>query len=257
MGQQLANENKTIRFGRGQVKLHCFKLNPEVITKLPRAKLTLPEIPILIIPNLKSYYNLHTNENFQIRTSILANTGKSFELFIKEAVTGQNINSVLKFKGSVLIKDKFLNIQKNLGNKEIFFKTLAKKKSALALESLNNTPSCSQETMGTTIQFSNDLPTPVRCQERIEINKGFEKPNPHGEICCVTTKFSINQIKDLNGNAVLDELYAHAHAKYLKLPRNKTRDLSQAKEELTLHYKKYHTGQKIDPSKPNTSKNLT
>jgi hypothetical protein len=29
---------------------------------------------------------------------------------------GQNLNSLLKFKGSVLVKDKFLNNQKNLGN---------------------------------------------------------------------------------------------------------------------------------------------
>jgi hypothetical protein len=244
---------------RSQVKLHCFKLNPEVILKLPKQRLNLPEVPVLIIPNLKSYYNLHTNENFEIKTSILANSRKSYDLFIQEneSKIGENVNSILKFKGSVLVKDKYLNIQKNLGNKETFFKTIAKKKSAFAFESLSNTPTCSQESKNQGTFYTNDLPIPLRCQERIDLSDRTEKTNPHGKNCTVTAKFSINQIDHLMSHAVLDELYEHGHAKFLKLPRNKTRDLNQAKEELKFHYKKYHTGKKVDPCKPNTSKNLT
>ena len=144
-----------------------------------------------------------------------------------------------------------------MGNKETFFKTISKKKSAFAVQSLSNTPSCSQETKNQGIYYTNDLPIPLRCQERIDLNERTDKVNPHGRNCTVTAKFSINQINNLMSNAVLDELYEHGHAKFLKLPRNKTRDLNQAKEELILHYKKYHTGNKVDPCKPNTSKNLT
>ena len=73
----------------------------------------------------------------------------------------------------------------------------------------------------------------------------------------VNAKFSIKQINNLNDKAIRDELYSHGHAKFLKLPRNKSRSLDQAKEELTLHYKKYHTGKRVDTSEANTSKNLT
>ena len=259
IGQQNANENNSLRQGRSQVKLFCFKLNPEVVTKFPKAKLTLPDIPVLIIPNLKSYYNLHSNENFEIKTSILANSGKSYDLFLEEneGFTGQNVNSILKFKGPVLVKDKYLNIQKNLGNKELFFKTISKNKSAFALDSLSNTPSCSQELKGKNVFYKNDLPIPIRCQERIDIYNKNEKQNPHGENCMVNAKFSIKQINNLNDKAIRDELYSHGHAKFLKLPRNKSRSLDQAKEELTLHYKKYHTGKRVDTSEANTSKNLT
>jgi len=106
IGQQQANENN-LKSRRSQVKLHCFKLNPEVILKLPKQRLNLPEIPVLIIPNLKSYYNLHTNENFEIKTSILANSRKSYDLFIQEneSKIGENVNSILKYKGPVLVKD--------------------------------------------------------------------------------------------------------------------------------------------------------
>ena len=258
LGQEQANENNRLRNGRSQVKLFCFKLNPEVINKQLNRKLVLPEIPVLVIPNIKSYYNLHTNQNFEVKTSILSNTDKSYDLFIEpnESKVIQNANTVLKFKGPQLIKDKFLKVQKNLGNKEVFFKILAKKKSLFARTSLTTTPSSSQESSTSKTYYSNDLPVPHRCQERIDLNKKNEKENQHYENCLVIAKYSVNQIKTLTTKAVLDELFAHGHAKTLLMARKKPRNSDQSKEELILHYNKYHTGKKVNPSLPNTSKAL-
>jgi hypothetical protein len=259
LGQEQANENNRLRNSRSQVKLFCFKLNPAVINKELNRKLILPEIPVLVIPNIKSYYNLHTNQNFEVKTSILSNSDKSYDLFIEpnESKVIQNVNTVLKFKGPQIIKDKFLKVQKNLGNKEIFFKILSKKKSIFARTSLTTTPSSSQESNTSKTFFTNDLPVPHRCQERIDFNKKNEKDNPHFENCMVNAKYSINQIKTLAAKAVLDELFAHGHAKSLLLARKKPRNSDQSKEELILHYTKYHTGKKVNPALPNTSKALS
>ena len=118
----------------------------------------------------------------------------SYDFFVKEneSKIDDNVNFILKFKGSVCVKDKYLNIQKNLGNKETFFKTIAKKKSAFAIQSLSNTPSCSQESKNQGIFYTNDLQIPIRCQERIDLSERTGKFNPHGRNCTVTAKFSIN-----------------------------------------------------------------
>ena len=66
IGQRLSNENKEDRINGSQTQLLCFKLNPEVIEKTPGKRLYLPEIPVLVIPNIKSYYNLHSDHNFVV-----------------------------------------------------------------------------------------------------------------------------------------------------------------------------------------------
>ncbi len=82
IGQRLSKENKLDRINGTQTQLLCFKLNPEVIDKTPGKRLYLPDIPVLIIPNIKSYFNLHTDPSFHLKTTILSNSDKSFNLFI-------------------------------------------------------------------------------------------------------------------------------------------------------------------------------
>ena len=91
---------------------------------------------------------------------------------------------------------------------------------------------------------------------RKELTRIDKKENQHYENCLVNAKYSVNQIKTLTTKAVLDELFAHGHAKTLLMARKKTRNSDQSKEELILHYNKYHTGKKFNPSLPNTSKAL-
>jgi len=263
IGQRKANENNELRKNRNLVKLYCLKLNPEIICKDPKKKLILTDIPALVIPNLKSYYNLHINDKNEVKTSILANSGKSFDLFVEPYLGKEapNIKSLMKFKGETLIKDKYLNIQNNLGNKEIFFNTISKRKTAFATNSLNSTPNSSQDSPRKKQNqsnhfFNNSLPVPHRCQERIEISKNNNRENPHLEYCTVEVKYSLNQIQTLSQIAVNNELYNHGHAMSLIVRRNKQRDVEQGREELSMHYKKYHTGSKVSISEANTSKVL-
>ena len=66
-------------------KLNFTVSNPELIQKIPNERIRLPEIPVIIIPNIKFIYVINIlfidNEN-NIKTSIFANSGKKLT-FIK------------------------------------------------------------------------------------------------------------------------------------------------------------------------------
>ena len=149
-----------------------------------------------------------------------------------------------------------------MGIKEFFFKLLSRKKSQFAKTNLNSTPTSSQLSEGgisTQFYYRNNHPIPVRCQERIQLSNAEGKGNPHGEFCTSIVNFTLNQIPSISGKAILDELYAHGHAKSLRIRINnksKMRDTEGARAELLDHYKKYHTGSRIDPNKANTSRIL-
>jgi hypothetical protein len=58
--------------------------------------------------------------------------------------------------------------------------------------SLTTTPTSSQDSSTSKTYYTNDLPVPHRCQERIDLNKKNEKENQHYENCLFKNCFVEN-----------------------------------------------------------------
>ena len=180
------------------IKLYCFKVNPELLASSSLdAKKAFDKIPIRKIPNLKSYYNLNNNNaDGDLMTSIFANSGKNFKLFLQGSYSVENPN--YSYKGPQKVTNKFLNIQKNLGNKEIFIKALTKKRGPdadLIFNISQNRPNIEMviDNLSEIQVIQNDLPIPKSCIYKCEE-------------CNADCNFGINQIGNQSQNAIQTEL---------------------------------------------------
>ncbi len=244
--QKKSNEN-IIDFRlkkRFPVRIRCFKLNPPFIDKSVRftEREKLPKVKVLKVPNIKSYYNLQLDENFSLKTSLIADTSELFEL-IDNKIKIFEEDPTYRNKDEKIVTKKFLRIKKNCGNKEKFLDKIIDKfvnyKSDQLLLNHNKNDKIIQTnneenlTNPTHIDFCNDL-----CNH-----------------CTKKVNFRTNQIQQLNKISVLKELKIHGHPTSRLMDNGKQRNLQESQNELMKHYLAKHS-EIHSPSLPNTSKNL-
>ena len=211
-----------------------------------------PKIPVRKIQNLRSYYNLHNDTTGNLKTSIYANSGKSYDLFLQGSFSTEE--PFYLFKGEQQFTTKFLNIQKNLGNKEIFMKLISKKKTNIAQISSQNSSSHnpSQENNQTVHELPNNrdiiqsVTSPINFVLPEIVFNNLPKPvsciNYYNcESCNAICNFTINRINKQSQSAITNELQLHGHKGSLQIKTNnrkkypsgkRWRNLEEAKQEL-------------------------
>jgi hypothetical protein len=205
--------------------LRCFKLNPNFINPLNKKK-KLPDVNVLKIQRIKSYYNIQLDENFELKTSLLADSPRLFHLPIASIISV--VNAKYRNRVSQQVTTKYLKIKKNCGKKESFFNKL---------KQLNRNVSTTSNT--------------------ISINNGqISECKPKCRNCKVNCKYRIEEISQLKQKDLRDELKKHGHPSSLIMPNGFQRTTEQEKSELKAHYEINHQIVNQDEI-PNTSRNFT
>ena len=268
LGQEKANENASL-YNRKRmyrpIRMLCFKVDPELdVNSTKESRRGFPKIPVRKIENIRSYYNLHNDESGNLKTSLYANSGESYELNLQGSFSQEQPS--FSYRGEQIFRSKHLNIQNNLGNKEKFLKRIAKKKTPFALissqnsnqDNNNNSQSLHTNNLDSQAIINNDIPVPNSCLNNCnECNSNCEYTIQNLE-----EKDKKKQIKQ---QFIIKELQNHGHPGSLKIKTNnkktyptgfRFRTTEESREELKLHYLKYHFN-RINRNHANTSSALS
>jgi hypothetical protein len=190
-----------------------------------------------------------------LKTSIYGSSNKSYPLFLGGTYP-RAIDPNFKYDGPKQVTRKYLNITKNIGQKEFMTLKLTASHTYQLDPSQNALPD-SDQNIFQRIQAPPEKPTVQRF-----INNYFPIPKfciYNCQNCMAAVQFKNEiEIKNIKQQEINEELHRHGHKKSLKLNKGKFRNTEEGRKELIEHYKKYHPAANLEQNngQPNTSKNL-